>query len=54
MRILSGNSIVWLFIHCSRFNWILEMLVFAKGGQPENPEKNPRSKNENQQQTEGW
>ena len=25
-------------------NWNLEMLVFAEGGKPENPEKNPRSK----------
>ena len=28
------------------------MLVFVKGGKPENPEKNPRSKDENQQQTQ--
>ena len=28
------------------------MLVFAEGGKPENPEKNPRSKDENQQQTQ--
>jgi hypothetical protein len=28
------------------------MLIFAKGGKPENPEKNPRSKGENQQQTQ--
>ena len=26
--------------------------VFVEGGKPENPEKNPRSKNENQQQTQ--
>ena len=25
-------------------NWNLEMLVFAEGGKPENPEKNSRSK----------
>jgi len=25
-------------------NWNLEMLVFAEGGKPENPEKNPWSK----------
>ena len=30
----------------------LEMLVFVEGGKPENPEKNPRSKDENQQQTQ--
>ena len=30
----------------------LEMLVLMEGGQPEDPEKNPRSKDENQQQTQ--
>ena len=29
-------------------NWNLEILVFEDGGKPENPEKNPRSKGENQ------
>ena len=33
-------------------NWNLEMLIFEEGGKPENPEKNPRSKDENQQQTQ--
>ena len=28
------------------------MLTFEEGGKPENPEKNPRSKDENQQQTQ--
>ena len=36
----------------SRSNWNLEVLIFVKGGKPENPEKNPRSKDENQQQTQ--
>ena len=36
----------------SRWNWNLEMLVFREGGKPENPEKNPQSKDENQQQTQ--
>ena len=36
----------------SRWNWNLEVLVFMEGGKPENPEKNPRSKDENQQQTQ--
>ena len=36
----------------SRSNWNLEMLVFEEGGKPENPEKNTRSKGENQQQTQ--
>ena len=30
----------------------MEVLVFVEGGKPENPEKNPRSKDENQQQTQ--
>ena len=36
----------------SRSNWNFEMLVFVKGGKPEYPAKNPRSKDENQQQTQ--
>ena len=28
------------------------MLIFAEGGKPENPEKNPRSEDENQQQSQ--
>ena len=36
----------------SRLNWNLKMLVFVEGGKPENPEKNPRSKDENRQQTQ--
>ena len=35
-----------------RSNWNLEMLVLVEGGKSENPEKNPRSKDENQQQTQ--
>ena len=30
----------------------IEMLVFVEGGKPEYPEKNPRSSDENQQQTQ--
>ena len=33
-------------------NWNLEMLVFKEGGKPENPEKNPQSRDENQEQTQ--
>ena len=33
-------------------NWNLEMLIFVEGRKPKNPEKNPRSKDENQQQTQ--
>jgi len=36
----------------SRSNWNLEMLVLMEGGKPEYPEKDPRSKDENQQQTQ--
>ena len=35
-----------------RSNWNLKMLVFVEGGKPEYPEKNPRSRDENQQQTQ--
>ena len=44
--------VVVLFVHCSRSNWNLAVLIFAEGGKPENPEKNPRSEDENQQQTQ--
>ena len=33
-------------------SWNLGMLVFVEGGKPEYPEKNPRSRDENQQQTQ--
>ena len=37
----------------SRSNWNLEMFVFEERGKPEYPErKTPRSKEENQQQTQ--
>ena len=36
----------------SRSNWNVEMLIFEEGGKLENPEKNPRSKDKNQQQTQ--
>ena len=36
----------------ARSNWNLEMLVFKERGKPEDPEKNPRSREENQQQTQ--
>ena len=35
---------VWLFMHYSRFNCNLEMLVSAEGEKPENQAKNPWSK----------
>ena len=36
----------------SRSNWNLEMLIFVEGGKRMNPEKNSRSKDENQQQNQ--
>ena len=36
----------------SRLNWNLEMLVFVELGKLEYPEKNPQSRDENQQQTQ--
>ena len=36
----------------SRWNWNLEMLVSIEEGKPENPEKNPWSKDKNQQRTQ--
>ena len=36
----------------SRSNKNLEILFLIEGGKPENPEKNPRSKDENQQQAQ--
>ena len=48
----SGFHGVTLLSTVSRLNWNLEVLVFVEGGKPEYPEKNPRSKDENQQQTQ--
>ena len=36
----------------SRSNWNLKILIFEEGGIPENPEKDPRSQDKNQQQTQ--
>ena len=36
----------------SSSTWNLEVLVFVEGGKPEYPEKNPRSRDENQQETQ--
>ena len=49
---VSGFHRVALSSTVSRSNWNLEMLVFVEGGKPEYPEKNPRSRDENQQQTQ--
>ena len=37
---------------CIKIELEFRVLVFVEGGKPENPEKNPRSKDENQQQTQ--
>ena len=52
MGISCGFHGVALSSTVSRSNWNLEMLVFVEGGKPEYPEKNPRSKDKNQQQTQ--
>ena len=49
MGIFSGFHEVALPSTASKLNWNLEMLVFVEGG---NPEKNPRSRDEKQQQTQ--
>ena len=47
------ESTRWLFSPLfSSSNWNLEMLVFVEGGKPEYPEKNPRNRDENQQQSQ--
>ena len=44
MALLSG--------HCFQVGLDFEMWVFVEGGKLEYPEKNPRSRDENQQQTQ--
>ena len=50
MGISSGISTKWFFIHCCQIELFFDF--FVEGGKPENPEKNPRSRDENQQQTQ--
>ena len=52
MGFSSGTSTRWLFVHYFQIELEFGVLVFVEGGKPENPEKNPRSKDENQQQTQ--
>ena len=52
MGIFSGFCRVAISSTVSRSNWNLGMLVFVEGGKPEKAEKNPRSRDENQQQTQ--
>ena len=46
------NSTIQLWPLNSRSNWNLEMLFFEERGKPEYLEKNPQSRDENQQQTQ--
>lgn len=48
MVICIGISTNGLFIQCSRSNWNSEVLVFVEGGKPAYPDKNPRSRDQNQ------
>ena len=41
-----------LFVHCFQIKLEFGVLVFVEWGKPENPEKNTRNKDENQQQTQ--
>ena len=52
MATFSGIHGVALLSTVSGSNWNLEMLVFEERAKPEYPEKNPRSRDENQQQTQ--
>ena len=52
MGFSSGTSTRWLYVHCFQLELEFGVLVFVEGGKPENPEKSPRSRNENQQQTQ--
>ncbi len=54
MEISSGifHKVALLDPTDSRSNWNSEVLILVEGGKPEKPEKNPRSKDENQQQTQ--
>ena len=53
MGICSGISMKWLFIHCFQIELEFRRVdFFVEGGKPENLEKNPWKKDENQQQTQ--
>ena len=52
MGIYSGVSTEWLFIQCFLIELELGMLVFVEGENLENPAKNPRCRDENEQQTQ--
>ena len=46
-RVCSGISTKWLLIHC--FHLEFRVLIFVEEWKPESPEKNPQSRDENQQ-----
>ena len=48
---ISVESTEWLFSPLFQVELEFEMLVFVEEGKPEYLEKNPRSRDENQQQT---
>ncbi len=52
MGIFNGISTELLFIHCSLIELEFTSIGFCEGRKTENPGKKPRSKNENQQQTQ--
>ena len=52
MGICSGISMKWLFMHCFHIKLEFKALIFVEGGKSENPEKNPQSRDKNQQQTQ--
>ena len=52
MGISVAHPLIGYPFTASRLNRNLEMLVFVEGGKLEYPEKNPRSRDENQQQTQ--
>ena len=52
-KLVNGNfSGTSTFVYCFQVELESEMLGFVQGGKPEYPEKNPRSRDENQQQTQ--
>ena len=52
MGICGDISTEWLSIHCFQIELEFRSVNFCGGGKSGEPEKNPRSKDENQQQTQ--
>ena len=51
-KIRVGTSLEWRLVHRFHLNWNFEVFFFVDKRKQENNEKNPRSKDENQQQTQ--